>query len=122
MYHKDCEGRVFVDVSASYRMLADVSASKDGSQLNTVEIHVYNIKEVCEQAIYWCLTCDREIDTDELGFTCRSCGVPVQMEDGRLPSESGGIYCLPCYEDRCTDEDCHSLSDVFTYESVIVLT
>lgn len=122
MFHQGCGGRVLVDVTSSYRMLADVTATIGSNQLSTIEIHVYNVNEVCDKTIYWCLNCDSEVSLDEVGFTCRSCDRELSLSEGRLPSETGGIYCESCFECRCDEEDCRELADLFTSDVQIKLT
>jgi len=122
MFHIDCSGRVLMDVTSSYRMLAEITSTVGSNQLSTVEIHVYNVHEVCDTPIYWCLDCDSQVPLEEVGFNCRSCGDQLMLEDGRLPLETGGIYCTSCYECRCGDESCRELAELFTSDVKIKLT
>ena len=122
MFHLDCDGTILMDVTSCYKLLANVTSVVGSSHLNTVEIHVYNVSEVCDKAIYWCTNCDCEVSLDEVCFSCRICGTSVSIDTGRLTLETGGIYCESCFEGRCGEEDCREMSDLFTPEVQIKLT
>ena len=118
MIHQECRGTVFVDVTSSYRMLANVIQTKESDGLRTTEIHVYNTKETCSELIYWCVTCDDEVSLDDVEFSCRNCGDHMSIEDGQVALDTGGIWCDSCIQDRCDGEDCVSLSDIYATDSV----
>ena len=118
MIHKDCRGTVLVDVTSSYRMLAQVTQNKESDGLRTVEIHVYNIKETCSDLIFWCVSCDTEVTIDDVEVSCRNCGKPMSLEDSQVASDSGGVWCADCLEDRCDGEPCVSLESIYAHNSV----
>ncbi len=121
MIHNECRGVVLVDVTSSYRMLANVTQNGDSSGLRTTEIHVYNVKDDCSDLIFWCLTCDDEVSLDNIEFSCRGCNNPVSIEDGRVALDTGGIWCDNCIQSRCDGESCVSLSEIYA-TNLVALT
>lgn len=118
MIHKECSGTVLVDVTSSYRMLANVTQNKESDGLRTTEIHVYNTEEECSGLIYWCLKCDEEVSIDDAEFSCRSCGEPMSLEDCQVALDTGGIWCDSCIQNRCDGEDCVSLVNIYATDLV----
>ena len=118
MIHNECRGTVLVDVTSSYKMLAQVTQNQESDGLRTVEIHVYNTKETCSELIYWCVSCDSEISLDEIEVSCRSCGSPLAIEVGQVALDTGGIWCENCIQAKCDGETCVSLESIYATDLV----
>ena len=118
MIHNECKGTVLIDVTSSYKLLAQVTQNKESDGLRTTEIHVYNTKEVCSELVYWCVKCDEEVSLDDVEVSCRNCGEPMTIEASQVALDTGGIWCEGCIQSRCDGEDCISLSDIYANDSV----
>lgn len=120
MIHKECSGTVLVDVTSSYKMLANITQNQTSDGLRTVEIHCYNTKEECEGLVFWCLKCDDEVSLDDIHFSCRSCGENMPVEDGLVALDSGGIWCDSCIQSRCDGEENVALLNIYATDSVVL--
>lgn len=118
MIHKECRGIIFVDVTSSYKMLANVTQDKGGGGLSTIEIHVYNTKDTCSGLTFWCVKCDEKVSLSNVEFKCRGCGELMSVEDGTVPLETGGIWCEGCAQGRCAEEESVSLQSIYDNDCV----
>lgn len=121
MIHQDCKGTVFVDVTSSYKLLAQVIQNKESNGLRTTEIHVYNTKETCSELIFWCVSCDEQVNLDDVEVSCRNCGEPMTIEVGQVALDTGGIWCEDCIQSKCIGEGCIPLSNIYATD-IVALT
>jgi hypothetical protein len=120
MVHNECKGTVLIDVTSSYKLLAQVTQNEESNGLRTTEIHVYNTKETCSELVHWCVKCDKEVSLDEVEVSCLNCGTPMSIEVGQVALDTGGIWCEACIQGRCGGEDCIPLSDIYANNSVLL--
>ena len=118
MIHVQCKGTVLVDVTSSYKLLAQVTQNQASDGLRTTEIHVYNTKETCSELVYWCVSCNDAVSLDEVEVSCRNCGEPLAVEDGQVALDTGGVWCEGCFQSRCDGEELVTLSDIYATDEV----
>ena len=118
MKHDDCGGNVMVDVTKAYRILAKVTKDNEGQGLSTIEADVFNVDETCSELVYWCMSCDEEVDLADVTFRCQRCESTLTLASGNVPEDTGGIWCTSCAEDRCDGEDCVSLESVYETDTL----
>lgn len=118
MIHNDCRGTVLVDVTSSYKLLAQITQNEESDGLRTTEIHVYNIKDTCSELVFWCVSCDAEVSLDDVEVSCRNCGCPMPVEVGQVALETGGIWCESCIQDSCDGEGRVPLTDIYATDSI----
>lgn len=118
LIHTKCEGSVLVTLPDSVKLLAEIGASTDCRNLQTIKLHIFKIADVEEKHKYYCLTCNKEVDLSEVKGQCRHCRQLFFIKDLKIPYDTGGTFC-PEDIKKFTDERHFNLENILSKPLII---
>ena len=102
LYHDRCKSSALVDVTQSFKLLAEISIASDVNSSQTAQIHIYQDSDVIEEIIFRCSSCG-PISIKDISGRCRNCGEFKPVTELSIPRDTSGIYCDICIK-RFNDE------------------
>lgn len=106
MFHTICDRRLLLDLSSSYKILAEFSILKTKLKPGMSEI-----LKVGDELQFYCLYCKRNVtESREVYIPCNSCGKKLTVAQAYKLSNCSGIYCLECSSE--SDETPYQLSTI----------
>lgn len=122
IYHKECAGRVKVDLTESAKLTSHVTISNKG-ELVPVTLSIKRVTNYVNLK-FVCTTCSKDDfvekgDWENLVFQCENCGGSGTKDEMKVPRDSGGVYCQKCSERFGTDESIGRLSTNINTEAKV---
>lgn len=126
IYHKDCGGKLKVDLTKMVTLFSQLTVTNSGNILLTaLEL---NKSEAVIPLKLFCPICrkddfmDSDSEMEEILVQCENCGKGLDLEPENffIPDSSGGVYCGECSE-RFDDEDNICLCVYLNHDTEVAL-
>ena len=86
----NCKSEVHVDVSGAIKVLMEPIISPRGI---SGRITITQGKIIPREISFYCLRCKNALRLEDISFICSACGENFPIVDGKVPVNSGGVYC-----------------------------
>lgn len=93
MFHKDCNGQVYIDLTHQSRILAQLRITWDGIVINCANLVKTTNNPVLE---YFCAGCSKNIPAEEIFEICTNCGEKTPLLSLHKTELPGEILCRNC--------------------------
>jgi DNA-directed RNA polymerase subunit RPC12/RpoP len=111
LYHKKCGTILRAKLTEdSVKLLATFSiVGKYTAEVKEIVIYPTGLSKI--PLSYFCLNCGQTVeDENQIVFVCNSCGKDFLIKYLRIPTESGGIFCVECSKRFEKEEKIYTLS------------
>jgi DNA-directed RNA polymerase subunit RPC12/RpoP len=109
LMHKGCNREVKLNIVKNLIIAATLTTGNNRTTVSSLQI--MKKSSTITSPEFFCMYCGRKVEISEVLSQCMNCSSAIELDVGKIPNESNGIYCEKCFTKRFGDEKSISILD-----------